>query len=62
VARRSEDVQVAAANLEGEEQVDPFQGDCAVDVDGCVNGNWIWPTFRDRLGPGVSRGQVTALS
>jgi hypothetical protein len=57
VARRSEDVQVAAANLEGEEQVDPFQGDCAVDVDGCVNGNWIWPTFRDRLGPGVSRGQ-----
>jgi len=24
--------------------------------------NWIWPTFRDRLGPGVSRGQVIAPS
>jgi hypothetical protein len=23
---------------------------------------WIWPTFRDRLGPGVSHGQVIALS
>jgi hypothetical protein len=29
---------------------------------GCVNQKWIWPTFRDRLGPGVSHGQVIALS
>ena len=21
---------------------------------GCVNQNWIWPTFRDWAGPGVS--------
>jgi len=29
---------------------------------GCSTLNWIWPTFRDRRGPGVSRGQVIALS
>src|SRR4051794_34306649 len=33
VAPRSEYVHVAAANLEGEEHVDPFQGDCAGDVE-----------------------------
>jgi hypothetical protein len=29
---------------------------------GPEGGIWIWPTFRDRLGPGVSHGQVIALS
>jgi hypothetical protein len=33
VARRSKDVHGADANLEGEEHVDPLQGDCAVDVE-----------------------------
>jgi hypothetical protein len=33
MARRSEDMHVAAANLESEEHVDPLQGDRAVDVE-----------------------------
>ena len=33
MARRPEDVHVAAADLEGEEHVDPFQRDRAVDVE-----------------------------
>ena len=27
---------------------------------GCSTLNWIWPTFRDRAGPGVSPDGVTA--
>src|SRR5829696_3454010 len=33
MAGRAEDVQVATADLQGEEDVDPFQGDRAVDVE-----------------------------
>jgi hypothetical protein len=33
MAGRAEDVQVAVADFQGEEHVDPFQGDRAVDVE-----------------------------
>src|SRR4051794_32262464 len=38
MAGRSEDVYVAAADIEGEEHLDPFEGDRAVDVDSADRG------------------------
>jgi hypothetical protein len=55
VTGRPEDVHVAAVDFQGEEDVDPFEGDCAVDVEE-VHGQHGRGLGPEELTPGRVRG------